>query len=144
MNVVFSTFISKMISCLKCLSLNVGTSSSLAGVSTLIDLEKIDLVFLQEVRITSDHIESLLRNFKAVANVDVDNPSIPGVALAWRHNLPVSNVTNLVPCRLQIANLGSIKIMNLYAPSGSSKKHERYIFYSKEVFSTLNLDKDSP
>ena len=136
---LFSTFRSKMISCLKCLSLNVGTSSSLAGVSTLIDLEKIDLVFLQEVRITSDHIESLLRNFKAVANIDVDNPSRPGVALAWRQELPVQEVCNLVTCRLQIATLGSVKLLNIYAPSGSSNKQERHLFYAEDVFPVLNL-----
>ena len=132
------------VSSINLLSLNVGTSSSLAGVATLVEVHKIDVLFLQEVRSSSVQIESLLKGFKAVVNFDEEDSSRPGVALAWRHNLPVSNVTNLVPCRLQIANLGSIKIMNLYAPSGSSKKHERYIFYSKEVFSTLNLDKDSP
>ena len=106
------------VSSINLLSLNVGTSFSLAGVATLVEVHKIDVLFLQEVRSSSVQIESLLKGFKAVANFDEEDSSRPGVALAWRHNLPVSNVTNLVPCRLQIANLGSIKIMNLYAPSG--------------------------
>ena len=98
-----------MMSSLNCLSLNVGTSSSLAGVSSLVEYEKVDLVFMQEVRIDSEQIESLLRGFKAVANIDNDDPSRPGVALAWRRELPVQDVSNLVLCRLQIATLGPVK-----------------------------------
>ena len=110
-----------IISSLNFLTLNVGTSSSLAGAATLIEVEKIDIVFLQEVRLSSEQIELSLRGFKAVANIDDEDPSRPGIALAWRHFLPVSNVVNLVSCRLQIATLGSIKLMNLYAHSGSAK-----------------------
>ena len=64
------------------LTLNVGTSSSLAGVSTLIENDKIDIVFLQEVCLTGDQIESLLRGFKSVSNIDDDDISRPGVAMA--------------------------------------------------------------
>ena len=117
----------------------MGTSSYLAGVSTLVDLEKIDLVFLQEVRISDEHIESLLRGFKAVANIDNDDPSRPGVAIAWRQELPVQDVCNIVTCRLQIATLGSVKLLNIYAPSGSSKKQERHLFYTEDVFPVLLL-----
>ena len=129
-----------IISSLNFLTLNVGTSSSLAGAATLIEVEKIDIVFLQEVRLSSEQIELSLRGFKTVANIDDEDPSRPGIALAWRHFLPVSNVVNLVSCRLQIATLGSIKLMNLYAPSGSAKKHDRYLFFSNHVFQTLILD----
>ena len=128
------------ISSLNLLTLNVGMSSSLAGASTLIEVEKVDLLFLQEVRLTSEQIELSLKGFKAVANIDEDDPSRPGVALAWRQCLPVINVINLVSCRLQIATLGSVSLMNLYAPSGSAKKHDRYLFFTKDVFQTLNFD----
>ena len=121
----------------------MGTSSSLAGTSTLIEVEKIDIIFLQEVRLTSEQIEFNLKGFKAVVNIDEDDPSRPGVAIAWQEFLPVTNVINLVSCRLQIAKLGPVNVMNLYAPSGSARKHDRYIFFSKDVFQTLNFDRGS-
>ena len=133
-----------MISLINCLSLNVGTSASLAGVSTIIEFEKVDIVFLQEVRITGEQIECLLRGFKAVANVDHEDSSRPGVALAWRQELPVQNVCNLVMCRLQIASLGSVKLLNIYAPSGSSKKTERHLFYTEDVFPALQVHSHIP
>ena len=31
-------------------------------------------------------------------------------------------------------------LLNIYAPSGSDKKHERNIFFGQEVFTALGLD----
>ena len=70
---------------LNLLSLNVGTSSSLAGVSALVNLQNIDIVLLQEVRISSLAIENLLRGFRALSNIDDEDPSKPGTAMqAWK------------------------------------------------------------
>ena len=138
--VFISSFISmKMASTLNFLSLNVGTSSSLAGVATLIESENIDIVFLQEVRVSVDHIEYLLRGFKTVANIDSENSSSPGVAIAWRQNLPVNNVCNLVSCWLQVASIGSLNLMNVYAPSGSSRKGERSSYFTEGIFHFMQL-----
>ena len=122
------------------LSLNVGMKKNLAGLRTIISDQNVDIVFLQEVRLTGDQIESLLRGFKSVSNIDNDDISRPGVAMAWRQELPVQDVSNIVPCRLQIATLGSVKLLNLYAPSGSSKVRERYLFCTRDVFPVLQID----
>ena len=95
-------------SCLKILSLNVGMSSSLAGVADLVKFENIDIVFLQETRLISEQAEQLLRGFKAVSNIDEEDITKPGITLAWRQELPVENVSNLVSCRLQTAFMGLI------------------------------------
>ena len=42
------------------LSLNVGMSSTLAGLSTLITTQNLDIVFLQEVKSSGEQIELLL------------------------------------------------------------------------------------
>ena len=52
------------------LSLNVGTSSTLAGLPDLVHAENLDILFLQEVTLTSDQIQNLLRGYKAVVNID--------------------------------------------------------------------------
>ena len=107
------------------LSLNVGMSHSLAGLSALISSECLDLIFLQEISLSSSQIENMLPGFKAVANIDPENSSTPGTALVWRNILQVEQVYSFSSCRIQTATLGSYKLINIYAPSGTNKRAER-------------------
>ena len=95
-------------SLIKFFSLNVGMQSSLAGLPALIDLERLDVVLLQEVRSNSEQIESLLKGFKASVNIDPENPTSPGTAIVWRQEVPIEGITILKQCRLQLASLGSL------------------------------------
>ena len=61
----------KMTSSLNILTLNVGMSSTLAGVSSFLDMQYIYIIFFQEVRLT---------------NIDEDDLTKPGVAIAWARN----------------------------------------------------------
>ena len=124
-------------------SLNIGTSSLLAGLPDLANTEHLDIIFLQEIRMTSEEIESLMPGFSAEANIDVDNPSRPGTAILWRNSLQLENVSNICLCTLQVATFGSYKLVNIYAPSGSSRKNDREYFYSQDLFSLLQLYPDS-
>ena len=112
-------------------SLNVSMSTSLAGLAALVSAERLDILFLQEVRMTSLEIESLLPGFHAVANVDPENLSTPGTAIAWRGHLPVEEVTSFVMCRMQIASMGPYRLVNIYAPSGTNRKKERAVFLGR-------------
>ena len=114
----------------------------MASLSTMFDLENLDILLLQEVRMSSLQIENELTGFNAVVNIDHNNVSLPGTAIVWRKDIPVNDVIALSPCRLQVATVGPYVIINLYAPSGSSKKHERNIFYSQDVFTALHLHKE--
>ena len=117
-------------------SLNVGMNNSLAGLVTLIESENLDIILLQEVRLTSVQIEKQIIGFNAVSNIDPHNVMQPGTALVWRRELPVEEVISVSTCRLQIAKLGSYRLFNCYAPSGSNKKSERAKFFSQDVFTT--------
>ena len=86
-------------------SLNVGMSNSLGGLSALISSETMDIIFLQEVRLSGPQIENFLPGFQAVANIDPENPSRPGTAMVWRRDLPVKDLTSLSLCRLQCTNV---------------------------------------
>ena len=125
-------------------SLNVGMNNSLAGLSEFISSENLDIVFLQEVRLTSVQIENQLPGFTAVSNVDLQNQSAPGTALVWRRDIPVENVVSLKVCRMQMATLGPYKLLNIYAPSGSNLKNERELFFSQDIFQALQLFSDWP
>ena len=125
-------------------TLNVGMSNTLAGLPAFLAAENLDILFLQEIRMTSLEIEAQLRGYSAYVNIDNDNPATPGTALVWRSHLPVVEAASLVPCRLQIATIGSYRLMNIYAPSGSNRKSEREEFYRLHVFNALQLDTDKP
>ena len=134
-----------MNSSIRILSLNIGLKSDLTDLLTLISVHKLDVVMLQEVRITDEQINQQLGNhgFTGKVNIDVENPQIPGTALAWRSTLPIRQVSAAVPCRMQYALLGSHSIFNIYAPSGSDKKVERGLFFAREVFQAFSLGSSS-
>ena len=130
---------------IRILSLNIGLKSDLAALLTLISVHRLDVIMLQEVRMTDEQINQQLGNhgFTGMVNIDPENPSTPGTALAWRSNLPIRQVSAVVPCRVQLALLGSYSILNIYAPSGSNKKVERGFFFAREVFQAFSLGSSS-
>ena len=88
-----------MTSSIKIFSLNIGMNNTLAGLSSLVQSEKFDLILLQEVRLSSSQIESLLPGFHACSNLDVDNPDKPGTAIVWHHTVPLYDVHSFSLCR---------------------------------------------
>ena len=130
---------------IRILSLNIGLKSDLAGLLTLITVHRLDIILLQEVRITDEQINQQLANhgFTGMVNIDAENPLTPGTALVWRSTLPIKQVSAVVPCRVQLALLGSYSILNIYAPSGSDKKVERGFFFAREVFQAFSLGSSS-
>ena len=134
-----------MASSINILSLNIGMSSSLAGLTSLIPAHNLDIIFLQEIRLTSEQINNFLDRlgFQAEVNIDQDHPSSPGTAIAWKKSLPVTDVNPLVLCRVQVATLGSCMLLNTYAPSGSEKKHERNVLFGEHIFGALTLNHEA-
>ena len=114
---------------LKFLSLNVGMSAALAGLTTIITAQGLDIIFLQEVRLTSEQLGLLVGKlgFQASVNIDVENPTKPGTAIVWKNSLPIQDIFTLVSCRAQLAVLGPYMLLNIYAPNGSDKRFERFV-----------------
>jgi hypothetical protein len=52
--------IRKMESRIRFLSLNIGLKNNLAGLATLITVHKLDIVLLQEVRISDEQLDDLI------------------------------------------------------------------------------------
>ena len=92
---------------------------------------------MQEVRLSSEQIEQTLHGFKAAVNIDPNNLTKPGIALAWHESVPLTDVVSFDLCRLQVASLGSLKLVNLYAPSGTNNRYARTTFFSQELFNIL-------
>ena len=123
------------------LSLNVGMSSNLAGLTTLLSVNPVDLILLQEIRISDEQINATLGRlgYTAVVNIDMDSPTSPGTAVAWKNIFSEVEVFTLIKCRCQMIKLGVISFINIYAPSGSSKRHERNVFFGEDIFRALSL-----
>ena len=123
------------------LSLNVGSSSNLAGLNTVISSSNFDIVLLQEVKMTQVQMDAAVNRFGFLSKVNVseENQQKPGVAILWRASVPLTGVINLVECRFQVAELGPYRILNCYAPSGSRNRHSRSVFYGEEVFNYMRL-----
>ena len=117
-------------------------SATLGGLTTIIAAHGLDIIFLQEVRLTSEQLELLVGKlgFKACANIDVENPSKPGTAILWKSSLPVTDIFTLVLCRAQLAVLGPYMLLNIYAPSGSEKKFARTEFFGQDIFRGISLN----
>ena len=95
-----------MNSTIRILSLNIGLRSDLAGLLSLISVHKIDLVMLQEVRITDEQLNQQLENhgYTGMVNTDAEEPLKPGTALAWRSTLPIKQDTTMVRKRGNMLN----------------------------------------
>ena len=95
------------------LSLNVGMKSDLAGLITLIQVHKLDIILLQEVRISEEQLNQKIINhgFTGKVSIDAEDLMKPGVALIWRTGLPVREIITLVACRAQLLFLGDIAVV---------------------------------
>ena len=130
---------------IKILSLNVGMKSDLAGLITLIQVHKLDVILLQEVRISEEQLNQQFRNhgFSGKVSIDAEDSMKPGVAIVWRSVLPVREIVTLVSCRAQLAFVGSIAVVNIYAPSGSDRKFERGSFFGRDLFQAFSTNSAS-
>ena len=130
---------------IRILSLNVGMRSDLAGLITLIQVHKLDIILLQEVRISDEQLNQQIGflGFTGKVSVDAEDAMKPGVAIVWRSVLPVREITTLVSCRAQLAFLGSLAIVYVYAPSGSDRRFERGSFFAREIFRAFSMNNTS-
>ena len=120
----------------KILTLNVGNSSTLGGLLSILRIENPHIVMLQEVTLSSEQLNLIVTRFgyKAETNVDIANPAALGTGFVWKTNLPVSEVYNVVECRSQVLKLGNYNFANIYAPSGSQNRQSRRTFFGEDIF----------
>ena len=135
----------KMESKIRFLSLNIGMKNNLAGLPVILINQKVDIAFLQEVKVTDEELQCKVGRlgYECKVNINLEDLTKPGTALVWRSTLPVRDVNSLVICKAQVAYLEDYALLNLYAPSGSDKRYERSIFFSQDIFKALSLHPES-
>ena len=93
-----------MESIIRFLTLNIGMKKNLAGLSNILINQKLDVAFLQEVKVSDEELESKISGFgyNCKVNINEEDFSKPGTAIVWKSSLPVQDVTALVSCRAQV------------------------------------------
>ena len=110
---------------IRLLSLNICLKRNLTCLRAMITDLRPDIIFLQEVNLSDEQLGSQIsRDFKCKVN-NAEEDSKPGTAMIWKSTLQVSDVSNVVAGRAQLAHLDNYILLNVYAPSGSSAKHAR-------------------
>ena len=121
----------------KFISYNVMSNNQLSGLLSIIDLEKPDILFLQELMMDTEHLSTFIASkhgYKAVSNMDETDPNKPGTGLVWHESVPVTQVSALEPCRLQTAFIGPYPIVNVYPPAGSDNGPGRRLYFRETLF----------
>ena len=131
---------------LKLITLNAGNSLVLGGLLSIIRIENPDIVFLQEITLTSGQLKLYVAKlgYSAEANIDLMDITKLGTGIIWKSELPISEVTSVIECRGQLAKLGQYNLLNLYAPSGGNNKSARRNFFGQDVFHLLRGLGSSP
>ena len=143
-NACFSLFFI-MAGNLRVFTLNTGMSENLAGLLNFINNQNLDIIFLQEIRMTREEILSKMGHlgYYVEVNINEDDLSKPGTAIVWRSSIPIYDFGVLVQNRCQFAFLGPFLLMNVYAPSGSDKTQERNSLFGVDMFQFMSLHSTS-
>ena len=130
---------------LKVFSLNTGMSDNLGGLLNFIINHDLDIIFLQEIRMTNEQILSKVSHlgYLVEVNVNEEDLSKPGTAIVWRSSVVIGNFGVLVQNRCQFAFLGPHLLINVYAPSGSDKTRERNELFGVNMFQFMSLHASS-
>lgn len=88
----------------------------------------IDVCFLQEINDTN--LSFVQPTYKYIANL---GPSQRGTAIVYRDSLSVTDVHYEPSGRILSCLLDNIRLVNIYAPSGTQAKHDREHFFGEAI-----------
>jgi len=110
------------------LNINGMTATTRVGMlSDYIHRHEIDILFLQEVT----HPDKLhFRGDEIHHNIGT---SMRGTAIIVRNTMPITNVHKLPSGRAMSAEYSGLRLINVYAPSGSARRTERENFFNTEL-----------
>ena len=127
------------------LSYNIASSSSLSGISQLINTFEPLIIFLQEVTINTEQLLAQVNgSFNGLSNIDPEDARKPGTAVLWNKELGVT-VENLVPLRAQLITcLEFGSFVNIYAPTGSQGEKGRRNLFLNDLLPLIASSKIKP
>ena len=126
------------------LTYNVHGSYNLANLSLIIEVYKPKIIFLQEVKLSTEQLMAFGRklDYLGAANIDELDHNKPGTGFLWHSSLPITQVIPLYPCRVQVAMMGAYPLVNVYVPAGSHRSAERRHFFVEWLFGLVAGQED--
>ena len=120
----------------KTISANI--AMSLLAVPEILKRDQPDLLFLQEINVSSESVNDTVGRlgYSAECNVDPLHPTLPGTAILWKTGLNIGQINQLIERRAQSVTCAGETFINIYAPSGSSNRRERWEFFN-ELFTHI-------
>ena len=116
---------------------------SMLSISDILRLSKPDLLFLQEVNFSTqtlcDRVDML--GYDGECNIDLIHPTLPGTAIVWKKTLKISEVNQLIERRVMSVKCCGENFLNIYAPSGTANKRERWEMFNELAVLLLAMDK---
>jgi hypothetical protein len=111
-------------------SVNINGCTSATKLSMITDFvyrQDINTVLLQEV--TNSEIAKI-GGYDTHVNLGT---TIRGLAILTRNVSGLRNIQTIPSGRAMAANLGELRLLNIYAPSGTANRGERERFYNREL-----------
>ena len=113
-------------------TMSVNIAMSLVSIKDILKSDKPDLLFVQEINnsteVVSDSVNRL--GYSVECNVDPLHSTLPGTAILWKTNIKVSEINQLIERRAQSIKCAGETFFNVYAPSGSGNRRERWNFFN--------------
>ena len=114
----------------KAVSANI--AMSMLSIQDILKCDKPELLFLQEINVSTQAVNDRVNRmgYSAECNVDPLHPTLPGTAIVWKNSLKVSEINQLIERRAQSIKCAGETFINVYAPSGSGNRRERWDFFN--------------
>ena len=106
-----------------------------SGILDILKNHQPDIWMMQEVNVNSEEMSSLVQHcgYNAECNITADDENTRGTAIVWKQSIELKNIFTVEECRVQTAQLGSLNLVNVYAPSGQGNKYSRMEFYGQTI-----------
>jgi exonuclease III len=89
--------------------------------------QNVDVIFLQQV--ATEDVDQI-RGYTSYYNIST---AMQGIAIVARNTLQMTKIPAILSVRAMTANLGDLRLINIYAPSGTARKAERETFFNNEL-----------
>ena len=80
--------------------------------------------------------------YSGECNVDPLHPTLPDTAIVWKKTLKISEVNQLIERRVMSLKCGDETFLNVYAPSGSANKRDRWEMFNELAVHLLAMGRD--
>ena len=124
------------------ITLNVNclnNAASRVGLVDFLNRNKPDIIFLQECNMETEELQSIVRGpgYSCSSNVTPGDPNARGTAVLWQQGTEPEEFRTHQENRMMSCRLGNLRFVNLYAPSGRSRRMERRLFFGEMLESTV-------